>query len=965
MSRNSIGRIWFVALGAAVVMAAWSPATGAQDIVINEFWVEDTITDSAEYIELYNKGAGPVSLDGLSVIIVDGDTSGYVLNYDYRRVTLQVDLTGILPAGGFYLIGSGLTPNPDDETRLNDIQNGTQTFALVATSDIAYEADGVHLTEASIAAITANPVTDAVTNFDGTTGDHSYFNAPIIGDPSGHAWGTASRVPNGTGAWSNTYAQNNYQNVELGNAYDALSSPGVANGWSWEVPRWGACCYDDTCVYQLQSACTGEYKGTWRDCLHPDDPCVPPTARNVQYVKDEGLGWGGRIGPVVITSMTDTVASTASKAFVVQDLSGAGGETRGLTIFALNGQIDELLQDRQVGDLITIEGTTSHFNGMFQLVDNYYKPLAFVSYDGAGTVPPPVTGETCETLSTSARAEQLESTWVTLDCVAFLGAVEGQTLLVGSTYTVTDGTGYLDVYVPTDACSAAGQPVPTTPVMLTGILSQYDPTQPLDGGYQLLLINAEDIDDPSGACVVGRCCLPAGSCMMTSEPICDQFCGTWDTGVCDPNTCVPVTTGACVLPNDTCVDDVTSTWCSGQSGTYWGDGSTCDGGPCFREVTVDGAHTLGDGAMVALKEVVVSSTTDLIASSTSKSFYVQDASGVDGAPRGVTVYGKNEAVNGVLYGPDGVPDTADDVVEGDRIKIAGKLVLYANLLELGVPLQLLAEFSPPAGIPTPTLISTADLQGPNGEPYESTLVLLPCVTFTTTGYFTYGNFTVTDGVNNVTVRVSTGQLDLVGTEIPEVPVNIRGIVTQFNSVYQIMVRSLADLQYECSEYCYTCRGDLNGDETIDMADVEPFVAALLGTMMNACADVKDDGAVNGEDIQAFVDLILAPPPRTLLACDETCPPYTDEVWCSYEPLTDPVPGCVAQCVPDYINMGFCVSCDESCPAQGSIETFMVLDAFGPGEHCVFMAECMTGPLPLCEGCYNDGRPRFIEVGGGQ
>lgn len=962
MSRKPTGWVCVVALGAAVVLAGSAPASGAQDVVINEFWVEDMITDSAEYIELYNKGASAVNLDDYSVIIVDGDTSGYHSNYDYRRVTLQVHLTGTLNPGEYYLIGAGLTPDRDYEIRLYDIQNGTQTFAFVWREDIGYEEDGVHLHEDSIKAIKTNPKTDAVTNFDGTEGDDSYFDAPIIGNPSGHAWGTASRIPNGTGAWSNANAQNNYQTVELGNASDGLGSPGVANGWSWEVPRWGACCIDGSCTYQLQAACTGEFKGAWRDCSHPDDPCVPPTPRNLQYVKDKGLYWGGRIGPVVITSMTDTVGSTASRAFVVQDLSG-DGETRGLTIFGLNGQIDALLQDRQVGELITIEGTTSHFNGLFQLTDNYYKPLVFVTHDGPGAVPDPVTGETCETLSDPDRAEQIESTWVTLDCVTFLGAVEGQTFGVGSTYVITDGTGYLEVIVPTEDCSAAGTAVPTTPVALTGVLSQYDPTEPMDAGYQLILINEEDIDAPSAGCVVGRCCLPAGSCMMTSEPICDQFCGTWGAGVCDPNTCVPVTTGACILPNQTCVENVTATTCSSQSGTYWGDGSTCDGGPCFREVTVDGAHALGVGSMVALKEVVVTSTTDLIASSTSKSFYVQDTSGVDGAPRGLTVYGKNEAVNGVLYGPDGTPDTADDVVEGDRIKLAGMLIAYANLLELGVPLQLIAEFSPPAGIPTPTIVSTEDLQSANGEPFESTLVLLPCVTFTTTGVFAYGNFTVTDGVNNVTVRVSTAQLDLVveQMEIPTVPVNIRGIVTQFNSTYQIMVRSKADIQFECSEYCYTCRGDANGDNTIDLNDLAPFVAALLGTERHACADVNADEATDGDDVQAFVDLILAPPPRLLRECDESCPESSSDVWCSYTPLSDPVPGCEEQCIPAYFNDDFCVVCDGYCPEQDSIVTFKVLDAFEPGKDCVFMARCLTGPLPMCEPCPQE--VLFYEVTG--
>ncbi len=71
----------------------------------------------------------------------------------------------------------------------------------------------------------------------------------------------------------------------------------------------------------------------------------------------------------------------------------------------------------------------------------------------------------------------------------------------------------------------------------------------------------------------GACCMPDGSCVLSSEVGC---AGEWQ-GVgtdCDPNMCV----GAC------CVADVctleTPEDCVTMSGDYLGDGTNCDGDPC-------------------------------------------------------------------------------------------------------------------------------------------------------------------------------------------------------------------------------------------------------------------------------------------------------------------------------------------------------------------------------------------------
>ena len=100
--------------------------------------------------------------------------------------------------------------------------------------------------------------------------------------------------------------------------------------------------------------------------------------------------------------------------------------------------------------------------------------------------------------------------------------------------------------------------------------------------------------------------------------------------------------------------------------------------------------------------------------------------------------------------------------------------------------------------------TTADYQDASGtaEGLESMLVSLNDVSFADAGGTFNGsqNYTVTDGVNDVTVRVSTGDLDLVGTTIPTGQYNLTGIFSQFDGSdprdggYQLLLRSTADIE---------------------------------------------------------------------------------------------------------------------------------------------------------------------------
>ncbi len=92
------------------------------------------------------------------------------------------------------------------------------------------------------------------------------------------------------------------------------------------------------------------------------------------------------------------------------------------------------------------------------------------------------------------------------------------------------------------------------------------------GGVDNLIFSGPPTTQP----VTGACCLPDGSCI---DDITSANC-TLQNGIfqgvdslCSGVTC-PQPKGACCLPNGSCVENKTAAECSGLGGTYQGDNST-------------------------------------------------------------------------------------------------------------------------------------------------------------------------------------------------------------------------------------------------------------------------------------------------------------------------------------------------------------------------------------------------------
>lgn len=369
----------------------------------------------------------------------------------------------------------------------------------------------------------------------------------------------------------------------------------------------GACCLGDgSCqiVADGDACCTlgGVFLGDGTDCTAGNCDVVA----TLDEARAAANGTMLTLGNVIVTETTDLVSSSNFKSFTVQDMSGTGGDDRGLTIFGANADIDAILAQAPMGSILSLSGTTTTFNGLLE----FGGALTVNQVCGTTALPAPVAITTADLQDSSPTAEAYESVRVTLSCVTFNDA--GMTFASGTNYTVTDSglSQTAIVRVATADLDLVGQTIPSGPVAITGVLSQFDSSDPRDGGYQLLVARLADIE----ACTVaeGACCVASavGSCPtcagdMNGDNVIDmgdvadfvnallgqplnnagaEDCantdldGNGDVNGLDAQSFVGLlTSGATCDP--TC-SVVTESECTTLGGTFLGTGTTCDGDPC-------------------------------------------------------------------------------------------------------------------------------------------------------------------------------------------------------------------------------------------------------------------------------------------------------------------------------------------------------------------------------------------------
>ncbi|MFK7951574.1 MAG: endonuclease [Ekhidna sp.] len=137
---------------------------------------------------------------------------------------------------------------------------------------------------------------------------------------------------------------------------------------------------------------------------------------------------------------------------------------------------------------------------------------------------------------------------------------------------------------------------------------------------------------------------------------------------------------------------------------------------------------------------------------------------------------------------------SSNLTQGDSITVSGGLSEFNNLLQIEESPIVINILKQNATLPTPQLVTIPEV----GEDLEAELIRVENVSFKESGNFAGGggdgNFTITDGTNELVFRIGSSSHPLAGTAIPTGLFNITGFVGQFGSDYQLSVRSMDDLE---------------------------------------------------------------------------------------------------------------------------------------------------------------------------
>ena len=209
------------------------------------------------------------------------------------------------------------------------------------------------------------------------------------------------------------------------------------------------------------------------------------------------------------------VGSTVSVLAYVARAKGAftylNDGTGGIAVRQTSGPLFEAVQSGAVrpGTVVRVEGVTSEFRGLLQ-INNADLTRIEIANDVGENVNAFAEQVTLEQIV--ADPESYESVLVAVTDVT-IGGGTGGTFTAATSYSADDGTAPASpvvVRVPNAAdTEVPGQPIPTEPVVVLGVVGQFTQATPAVDGYQLLVIEDYDVDPRGTVQVVHNSADPA------------------------------------------------------------------------------------------------------------------------------------------------------------------------------------------------------------------------------------------------------------------------------------------------------------------------------------------------------------------------------------------------------------------------------------------------------------------------
>jgi hypothetical protein len=753
---------------AATATLLVSASALGQIVKINEIDYDQPATDTAEFVEL----AGPPGMDvsAWQLVLYNGATPA--TSVTYRTITFPAGTA--IPASGFLVVGAATVPNVNI-TCMSGATNG----CTVATDIIQNGSpDGLCLVNNSGAVV---DIWAYETSLGPGGASMVASNGPAVG----------MTFPDvGAGISENSVAPNlSMQRIPDGGStwQVCVPTPGAANNCNAPTATAGLTLTQVATPVDCMLQGSGPGSLVFRIQSLPANGTLSQSGNPITTVpftlSSNTVTYTGNAGFSGVDSFTfDTTNGAGSSAIVTQEV----GVQQNTVV------ITEIMESPNGGDDI-FEYVEIFNNGAtpvtLDTLDVSTSTTVSTAGNLAGAVIPGGEYRIIAPTTTAIPGDQFRCNWqLPADHIIYVPNMTGndkwenltstsRVLLFGTGNTLLDA---VDVRVSGFVIPPTGQSLDIDTFFLPAPPNHVINTATNDNGIVWNAANA--IFDPSNVRTAGN-----GD---RGDP---GFVPPDDDGAnTGPFTPQPACVGACCSggPTYSTCSLVSASDCATLGGVYRGDGSVCVSANCgCTTAAAARPPTTPDGTGIILCNLVITSTTDLISSASFKSIAAQDSTG------GVTIFGSNADIDALVAASGG---------EGHQIDFAGSTSTFNGLLEIAAPFTFLSDDGS-VGVPAPTPTTPADWQdaSPTAEGLESLLVSLPCVTFQQTGTFTGAtNYTVSnDGGNTVvSVRVATGQLDLVGQPIPTDPVTLTGIFSQFSTSmpadngYQLLPRSMADIQ---------------------------------------------------------------------------------------------------------------------------------------------------------------------------
>lgn len=788
------------------------------DIVISEIMYNPPGSDNiGEYLELHNKGTAAIDLTGFSF------SSG--VNYTFDNITMAAgdylviandsaaiqSLYGITPR---QWTSGGLTNGGEDITLLDaagavvDVVNYDNSSPWPEIAD----GDGPSAILCDVNADNDDPANWSFsTNNTGITAGGG--NDIIFASPGGA--NTCATAPylffNGTTDATNEGDGSDMFAVRMANTgmMDTADVDIVIMGSSTATDGFDYSIVNTTLHFSPEGV--GESSVAFIDMALIDDPDIEPDETVVIQMANPTMGATiatdglftitiedndgvnyptypiGTVTTVDADGVADSIGVACSLTGIVHGVNMRPSGLQFTFIDQNNDGIGLFLNDGNFGytvtegDLVTVEGTISQFNGLTQINPD---TVMMISSGNPLWFPDIVT----------ALSEDTESQMTRINCVTLVNPAQWTNSGSGFNVDLMVGTEVVQMRVDADT-DVYGTSAPIGEFTVTGIGGQFDSSSPYDEGYQLIPRYISDLDN-SG-------CAPP---VLTAV----------DDNV---TTDIDVAITIAVLDNDITPDGAasvdlvdlpvfgTAVVNTDLTITYTPDLGTC-GVDAFSYVVCD-ATPVCDTANVVLD---VECEIDI------PWYEIGDINNLDaeGSPDSLGVFCE---IRGIVYGvnlnPGGLQftliDAADKeegianyigsgnfgyiVTEGDEVGVFGTVGFFNGLTQMDIDSVYLISAGNPLHDPESITALSEDT--------ESKLVKIFNLNFTDLTQWTNAgsgfNVEATDGTNTYQIRIDN-DVEIYGEDPPTEPFNVTGIGGQFDTSspytegYQILPRYLLDFE---------------------------------------------------------------------------------------------------------------------------------------------------------------------------